>query len=753
MLGGGFTRRRRRRKERGRFWRRVRTLVVLFCCACVLGVAAFTAAFAYTYFRVAKSLPRLSDYKSIQLAQTSTVYDRNGHVVDELYGTQNRYVVPLDRMSPHLRRAVVAIEDHRFYEHGGLDFEAIARAAETDIATLSIREGGSTITQQLIKNTYISPKERYVPSFQRKIEEAALAWQYDKKHSKHEILEEYLNTVYFGENAYGAEAAARTYFDEHASQLTLPQAALLAGIINLPTAYDPYIHPKEALKRRNVVLDKMLQYGYITKQQHDRAVKTPIELRRGTVKPRKDDQYFLDAVRRELARRFGDKMIYGGGLKIYTTLDQNLQKAATDAVKETLNPSAGDPSAALVSVDPSTGAVRALVGGSDYSKVKFNLATQAHRQPGSSFKVFDLATAIHQGISPKTMYVSKNLDIPMPPGSKQPYYHVENYGGIQRGPITIEKATEQSDNTVFVQLALDVGMKNIVAMAHKMGITSKLDTYPSAAIGGLTYGVTPLEMASAYSTLANHGVHMKPYLIQKVTREENGRQVVLYRHKPKSNRALSRDEAAAVTQVLEKVVQKGTPSYYHNLDAEIGRPSAGKTGTTENFVDAWYVGYIPQLSTSVWVGYPKRRKPMVNIDGLSVVNGENFPLDIWSRYMQVAVRQFPRVIPFDTPSSSFHLEVKKNGHAYVPPRKPKKHGSTSESKGTTSSTASRTGGGASPSRSGAAPSPARTPQKTVAAPSQGGGVPAPSQQQTFPSLQGGSLFGKNGIFGGNLFGH
>ncbi|WP_273841937.1 transglycosylase domain-containing protein [Rubrobacter calidifluminis] len=750
MLGGGFTRRRRIRRERGRFWRRVRTLVVLFCCACVLGVAAFTAAFAYAYFRVARSLPRLSDYRSIQLAQTSTVYDEDGHVVDELYGAQNRYVVPLDRMSPHLRRAVVAIEDHRFYEHGGLDFEAIARAAEADIATLSIREGGSTITQQLIKNTYISPKERYVPSFQRKIDEAALAWQYDKKHSKREILEEYLNTVYFGENAYGAEAAARTYFDEHASQLTLPQAALLAGIINLPTTYDPYIHPKEALKRRNVVLDKMLQYGYITRKQHDRAVKQPIELRRGTVRPRKDDQYFLDAVRRELTRRFGQKMIYGGGLKIYTTLDPYLQKAATGAVNETLNPSAGDPSAALVSVDPSTGAVRALVGGSDYSKVKFNLATQAHRQPGSSFKVFDLAAAIHQGISPKTMYVSKNLDIPMPRGSKQPYYHVENYGGIQRGPITIEKAAEQSDNTVFVQLALDVGMKNVVAMAHAMGITSKLDTYPSAAIGGLTYGVTPLEMASAYSTLANHGVHMKPYLIQKVTREENGRQVVLYRHKPKSNRALSRDEAAAVTQVLEKVVQKGTPSYYHNLDAEIGRPSAGKTGTTENFVDAWYVGYIPQLSTSVWVGYPKERKPMVNIDGLSVVNGENFPLDIWSRYMQLAVQRFPQVVPFDTPSPSFHLEIKRNGRAYVPPPpKPKKKQNTPGGESAPSTT-SRVGGTtiAAPGTAGSPSS--GSPQTVVASPQQN--VPGAVRRQAPASGRAGSFFGKNGIFGGSLFG-
>lgn len=774
-----MSRRRRRQRNGNKFWSRVRTVFVFLCMAFVLSVAAFVVSFGYTYFRVARDLPKLSDYKSVRLAQTSVVYNDKGQVVDQLYGSQNRYVVPINKINPDLQNAVVAIEDHRFYHHGGLDFESIARAAETDIATLSIREGGSTITQQLIKNTYIAPRERYIPSFQRKITEASLAWQYDKQHSKKDILEQYLNTVYFGQNAYGAEAASRTYFDKHASQLNLSQAAMLAGIINLPTAYDPFLHPKDARERRNVVLDKMLKYGYITKKQHDRAVKQPLGLNRGRIEHRDNNQYFLDAVRQELAKKYGDKMLYEGGLKIYTTLDPDLQRMANNAVGQILNPSAGDPSASLVSIDPSTGAVRAMVGGTDFDKVKFNLATQAHRQPGSSFKAFDLAEAIHQGISPKTMYVSKNLHIPLPADSRQPYYNVQNYAGEVRGPITIEKAIEQSDNTVFVQLALDLGMKNVVDMAHKMGITSPLDPYPATAIGGLRVGVTPLEMASAYSTLDNHGVHMKPYLIQKVTREENGKEVVVEKHKPESNRALSRNEAAEVTQLLRDVVLKGTPTYYHNLDAEIGRPSAGKTGTTENFRDAWYVGYIPQLTTSVWVGYPKP-KPMVNIDGLSVVNGENFPLDIWSAYMQQAVSQFPRIEQFDVPGPGLHLKVKTNGRAYVPPppkpKKPKKKkvsGSTTSVGGTTAPKQPVMPETTVPQQPTTTPSAPPTQQRTqplYTQPSYTRSQPPassaptsrqPPVQQSVPPQQSAppqgrqsrSLFGDGGLFHGSLFGN
>src|ERR687885_929504 len=661
-------RRRRSRSRRSRFLPVLRNAFLLFCFAAVLGAVILFAGFAHTYKALAENMPELGDYRSTELAQTSVVYDANGNVVDQLYGVQNRFVVSLDNIDPTLQEAVIAIEDHRFYEHRGLDFEAIARAALEDLRSLSIQEGGSTITQQLIKNTYIAQRQRMIPSFQRKLAEASLAWQYEEEHSKKEILEQYLNTVYFGANAYGAEAAAKTYFNKSADDLTLPESALLAGIINLPGVYDPFADPETAKERRNVVLDRMLEYGYITKEAHDEAVKSGLDLSRGRVEHENGNEYFLDAVRNELAEEYGDDMVYKGGLEIHTTLDPHLQELANTAVNSIVNPEAGDPSAALVSVDPATGAVRAMVGGSDFNQVKFNLATQAHRQAGSSFKPFVFAEAIDQGISPETTYVSKHLEIDMGPYSDP--YVVDNYDYIQRGPITLEKAIAESDNTVFVQLALDLGLKNVVEMAHKMGITSKIGAYPSTAIGGLGEGVTPFEMASAYSTLPNAGVHMKPYLVQKVTKEENGEEIVIEQHRLKQEQALSRDEAAVVTQALRGVITDGTASYYHDLDAEIGRPSAGKTGTTNNFVDAWFIGFIPQLTTSVWVGYPDERRPMVNLNGLPVVNGENYPLDIWSLYMQHAVRMFPEQ-RFDVPSPNLNLKVKTDGRTYVKPKKTK----------------------------------------------------------------------------------
>jgi penicillin-binding protein 1A len=659
-----MNRRRRRTRKKSNWLATARNVFLILFAVGVLGVVVLFASFGQTYVALAEDMPELDNYSSTELAQTSVVYDANGNVVDELYGVQNRYVVPLEKIDPTLHDAVISIEDHRFYEHRGLDFEAIGRAAVENIQSLSIREGGSTITQQLIKNTYIAQEQRLIPSFERKFAEASLAWQYEEEHSKEEILEQYLNTVYFGANAYGAEAAARTYFNKKAENLTLPESALLAGIIQLPGVYDPFIDPKTAKDRRNVVLDRMLEYGYITKKEHDEAVKADLVLSRGRVEHENDNEYFLNAVRKELAEEYGDETVYEGGLEIHTTLDPRLQEMANTAVDSIVDPEAGDPSAALVSVDPATGAVRAMVGGSDFDQVKFNLATQAHRQAGSSFKPFVYAEAIEQGISPETTYVSEHLEVPM--GLYEDTYVVDNYDFIERGPITLERAMADSDNTVFVQLALDIGLENVVEKAHEMGIMSEVEAYPSTAIGGLGKGVTPLEMASAYSTLPNQGVHMKPYLVERVTKEENGEEIVVEEHRLRDEQALTRDEAAMVTQALRRVITDGTASYYHDLDAEIGRPSAGKTGTTNNFVDAWFIGFIPQLSTSVWVGYPDERTPMVNINGLPEINGENYPLDIWSLYMQDAVSMYPEQ-EFDVPSPFMDLQIKSDGRA-VPPQ-------------------------------------------------------------------------------------
>ncbi|QIN82120.1 PBP1A family penicillin-binding protein [Rubrobacter tropicus] len=662
----GRRRRRGRRRGGSRILQRLRNVFLLLCAATILGTVVLFVSAANTYRAFAEEMPELDSYRSTELAQTSTVYDANGEVVEQLYGVQNRFVVGLDKVDPTLRDAVVAIEDHRFEEHRGLDFEAIGRAAVENVKNLSIQEGGSTITQQLIKNTYIAQEQRYIPSFQRKFVEGSLAWQYEKEHSKEEILEQYLNTVYFGANAYGAEAAAKTYFNKKAADLTLPESALLAGIINLPGVYDPFADPETSKKRRDVVLDRMLEYGHITQKEHDEAVETDLQLSRGRVEYENDNEYFLNAVRKELAREYGDDAVYEGGLKIYTTLDPELQQMADDAVDSVVDPSVGDPSASLVSVDPGTGAVRAMVGGSDFRQVKFNLATEAHRQSGSAFKPFVYAEAVDQGLSPETMYVSEHLEVPM---EDEAPYVVDNYDFIERGPITLDKAMADSDNTVFVQLALDLGLQRVVDMAHELGIESEIDAYPSTAIGGLRIGVTPLEMASAYSTFANAGTHMEPYLVQKVTREENGEEETVEEHRLVGEEALSRDEAAVVTESLRGVVERGTASYYHDLDAEIGRPAAGKTGTSNEFIDAWFVGYIPQLSTSVWVGYPNERRPMVGINGLEEINGENYPLDIWSLYMQNAAQKFP-VQEFDTPSPDLALEVKTDEQAYVKPPPP-----------------------------------------------------------------------------------
>jgi penicillin-binding protein 1A len=759
MQGESFvriSRRRRRMRNKSRFWARVRTAFLFVCALGILGVVAAFATFSYTYATVADDLPDLDDYSSTELAQTSIVYDADGNVVDELYGVQNRFVVGLDEINPTLQNAVVAIEDHRFYDHRGLDFEAIARAARQNIETMSIREGGSTITQQLIKNTYIAQEQRSIPSFQRKMTEASLAWQYEKDHSKKEILEQYLNTVYFGANAYGAEAAAKTYFNKKAADLTLAESAMLAGIINLPSAYDPFADPESATKRRNVVLDNMLRYGYIDEKEHEAAVGSELDLSRGRVQYENDNEYFLDAVRKELAKEFGDDTVYEGGLKIYTTLDPELQELANGAVDSVVDPASGDPSASLVSVEPGTGAVRAMVGGSDFEQVKFNLATQAKRQPGSSFKPFVLAEAIDQGVSPETTYESKALNIPLPAGSEEPYYEVNNYAFIERGPITIEEATAQSDNTVFVQLALDLGMENVVDMANKMGIVSEVEPYPSTAIGGLGQGVNPLEMASAYSTFPNGGVHMEPFLVERVTREEDGEEVVVEEHRLKGERALSKDEAAVAVEVMRGVVERGTASQFHDLDSEIGRPSAGKTGTTEEFADAWYVGFIPQLSTSVWVGYPGERRPMVNINGLAEINGENYPLDIWSNYMQGAVQFYP-VQQFDVPSPSLNLQIKKSGRAYDSPETTRERtsGRGSEDEETVFFVP------AEPAPQAATPQPAPQPVQPQPAPAPQPVQPAPAPQPVQPAPApgggggggggGGNPGGGNGFPGSDVF--
>lgn len=640
---------------------RVSFNVALFFAVC--GLAAITTLYLYEVHRYGNRL----DKPYPKLSQNSYVYAKNGEKIGELAGEKNRDTVGYKDLGKYLPKAAVATEDRRFYEHGGFDLRGIARAAWEDLRSQRVEEGGSTITEQLIKNLFIPRTQRDDLSFWRRLREALLAAAYEQHHTKKQILTTYLNTVYYGRGAYGAQEAAREYFGKDARDLSLSQAAALAGFLHAPSTYPATREGyRRATERRNEVLDLMQKQGMISAAQHRKAEKATLKFVSGQNQENQVYQPFMDKVRREVTDVLGPDALKRGGLRVHTTLSPKMQREAAASAREVLyKPS--DPSASVVTIQPQTGAIRSLVG----QDGDFNLALDARRQPGSAFKPFVLAAALKQGISPRTVYDSHNLDVSFDGKN----YSVKNYGLVQRGDITVEQAMAQSDNTVFMQLAADVGLQNVVKMAHDLGITSPLDPYPSTAIGGLRVGVSPLDMASAYATIAARGIYRKPYAVEKISRVSFGHRNRLYDHQISGDRILSSNEAAAETQVLRQVVKSGTVSEFHNLDSEIGRPSAGKTGTTDDFTDAWYVGYTPQLSTAVWVGYPQGRNTMVGVHGLSQVNGENFPLDIWSRYMAQATAGQP-VLDFPQADMS-KFKIKTSGYAVKPqPPQPPKLAST-----------------------------------------------------------------------------
>ena len=579
------------------------------------------------------------------LAQNSYVYDADGEQVAEIKGKENRRTVRYRELGEHLPRAVVAVEDERFYEHPGFSIESVGRAALEDIRARDIRQGGSTITEQLVKNLYIDEERRGNSSFWRRFEQACLSFAYERGHTKQEILTAYLNTVYFGDGAYGAEEAAKSYFGKSARELTLAEAAAIAGFLDSPSNYRPngeLVGSARAKESRDTVLRLMRDQGEISDAEMRDARATPLEF---SPPPPTDDPVFdsfLDRVYREVEGRLGDSALERGGLRIYTTLDPELQREAVASTEEVLN-LYDDPSGAVATVEPRNGAIKALAG----RVGNFNLALDARRQPGSSFKPFVLAAALREFVSPRTTYLSRNLNIPYDGETVR----VSNYDFIERGPITLEEAMAESDNTVFVQLAIDLGLENVVQTAKDIGITSKIDPFPATAIGGLRKGVSPLEMASAYATFAAGGVHREPYSVERIDRVSFGNRDASYDHRLKGKRVLQGDQAAAANEVLRGVVRGGTASFFHDLDREIGRPSAGKTGTTDEFIDAWYVGYTPRLATAVWVGYPEGGRSMVNVHGKPVINGENLPMDLWSRFMSRATADAP-VLDFPSADTS-----------------------------------------------------------------------------------------------------
>ncbi|HEX5850560.1 MAG TPA: transglycosylase domain-containing protein [Rubrobacter sp.] len=615
-----------RRRKLGRFLRGVRAL---FNLALILGVCAVIVV-ACLYLFVSKEFEGDLDRTYPELAETSYVYDVNGQKVGEFPVAESRETVGYEGLGENLPMAVVALEDRRFYDHWGFDPEGLARAAWTDLRSWQVEEGGSTLTEQLMKNLYVDQDERFETSFRRRFVQAALAFTYERKHSKDEILTAYLNTVYFGDGAYGAQTAAQTFFGKDAKDLSLSEAATLAGFLHAPSSYvtwDGDVIVPQARERRDWVLRLMREQGMISRQELEQAQAAPLDF--APSPPPQDTAYtpFLEKVRRDVEARLGPQALQRGGLRIQTTMDPELQHAAVETPAEVL-PYPSDPSAAVVTVEPQTGAIRALAG----QEGEFNLALDARRQPGSSFKPIVLAAALRDDISPQSTYISRELNFYY----QDEFYEVHNYDFVERGEISVSDAMAESDNTVFVQLAADVGLQNVVETAEDLGITSTVEPYPSTAIGGLGAGVSPLDMASAYSTFAGGGIHRDPYSIESIERNSYGKSETVYDHEIRGQRVLSGNEAAVETEVLRGVVEDGTATMFHDLDEEIGHPSAGKTGTTDNFADAWYVGYTPRLCTAVWVGYPEGRESLVGVHGLAEPNGETFPMDIWSVYMAQA---------------------------------------------------------------------------------------------------------------------
>lgn len=582
-----------------------RTHIVGFGLAGVLGfIALLLIALALSVGALVDSwLQNLPDYTSADaylVAEPTDVYDANGNTIAEYY-LQNRRSVTQDEVSPYVLEGTVDTEDVRFYQHNGVDPQGIARAIVVQFTGGS--EGASTITQQLVRNTVLS-NEQFEQTLKRKVREAYIAIQMEKMYSKDQILMMYLNTIYYGHSAYGIEAASITYFNKDAKDLTLAEAALLAGLPQSPTYYDPTVNPEAAVTRRNTVLDRMLTAGDITQEEHDEAQAEPLTLNEGTVMDATGTYpYFTDYVKTLLLQDFDQETILKGGLKVYTTIDPDMQAAAEKAVTDRLN-SIGNSKlqSALVAVDPSNGYIKAMVGGRDYSSNQYNMATQAARQPGSSFKTFTLTAALSQGMNPDILL---NCNSPQQILST---WRVQNFDNFSYGTVTLRTAIALSSNTGLAQVAVAIGADNIVSTAKAMGIDVDLPAYASITLG--TTGVPVIQMAEAYATLASGGVHNDTVAITKIE-DRNGN--VVYEHQDEGTQAIDPAVAATATDVLEGVVSNsyGTANVVQQ-NLTVDQPVAGKTGTSENYRDLWFVGYTPELSVAVWSGYEEEATVMVN---------------------------------------------------------------------------------------------------------------------------------------------
>jgi penicillin-binding protein 1A len=610
-----MTQRERRRHRRSR--RRKSSKVMLGLGVVVALIAISILSFGLWVLSVAAEAPPIEELRPIDKGANSVVFASDGTRLGYIQHDELRTPIELENIPKEFQEATIAIEDERFYEHDGVDINAIARAAIRNIEAGKALQGGSTITQQLVRNLYISDPE---DTLERKIREAALAEDLEEERSKRWILEQYLNTASYGtvggRTAVGVEAAAQTFFNKPATELKLTESALLAGMPQAPSQYNPFTDPNAALKRRNQVLTAMEREGYLTSEQASRAKAAGLGLEAGTKYSEVREPYFFDYVEQELIDRYGVNTARQGGLEVHTTIDPELQEAAKQAIYANPVTSAAN---ALVATDTQTGEILAMASSAAYESDQFNLAAQGSRQPGSAFKPFVLTAAVDQGMDPDATTYSAPSSITLDTGTEA--WSVTGGGS---GSMTLRQATANSINTVFAQLSLDVGAENFTGMAKKMGITSPLEAYPAYALGGTAQCCTVLEMANAFATIANGGIHHEPTAISRVEFPDG--EVDEFEDSD-GERVISDGVAYEVADVMKGTLEYGTAAGHG-----IACPAAGKTGTTEEQSDAWFVGFTPHISTAVWTGNPDARLPLPGY-------GADLSAPIWRDFMTTAAAE------------------------------------------------------------------------------------------------------------------
>ena len=630
-------RRARRRRHKSRMPRVLIGSTLALVVAC--GIAG--GAVVGWVLNTAASSPPLATLKERDVGANTAIFAADGTRLGFLQADDLSQPVPGEMLPRVLKNATVAIEDERFFAHKGVDYEGIVRAAVKNFASRETVQGGSTITMQLVRNLYTGARAREgLAGYQRKIREAKLAEELENERSKEWILDKYLNTVPYGttggQTAIGASAAARIYFDKPVQRLTLREAALLAGLPQAPSLYSPFREPEAATRRRNQVLDKMAGLGVISEARARRAINRGLGVRLGRYFRAKREAYVFDYVKDELYKRYGPEVALSG-LKVHTTIDLRLQEQARRAIATQLGEVG--PSAAVVTVNPRNGRILAMASSARYGKSQFNLAAQGHRQPGSVFKVMALMAALRRGVDPdRTSYTSVSPTRIDAPECGAPF-EVQTYDERGAGRLTLREATLRSDNSVYIQLAADVGPDEVAAAARDLGVRTELNGYCAETLGGLTTGVSPLEMATAYGTIANGGWRSRPTIITRV-QFPDGRDHLPRRWRTRRVKAFSDGVTAKAVEILEQNIQRGT-----GTSAAIGCPAGGKTGTTDNSTDAWFVGFTPRLATAVWVGYPNDRTEMSTLYLGGPVTGGSYPALIWGAYMRAAKGSFCGAFP------------------------------------------------------------------------------------------------------------